>query len=338
MHLDRLHLIMGVHCNARCVMCYQTSFSRDLAMPPEIYQEHLRPLYPLVKTVKLQGGEPTIMRNCKEFSLLARDYPNLKLSITTNGIHLSDFWLETLVHQGRFVNFSLNAARKESYDKIVKFGNFTKAVGNIQRLVNARQGGSLAISMSMIILPANVRDIAEFLRLGISLGMEEINYGFDPLLSFRGLPPKPELRRILDEAFEILAQGGVRSDGLEVWANQVGYPVVGPVRARLRARCPLPFQNLVVDERGDVRVCCNTWVVVGNTYEQSIEQIVNGKRMRRFQQLIMRDNYKWCDPKCTDNPQPHRLAMMYKYLDIMRKDPRAFAGKVKAKLIKRRQL
>ena len=333
--VERLHLIMGVHCNVRCVMCYQTSFSRDLAMPGEIYREHLRPLYPHVKTVKLQGGEPTVMRNCKQFCLLARDYPQLKVAITTNGINLNDFWLETLINQGRYVNISLNAAGRESYDRVVKHGDFPKVVNNISRLVEANQGGELGVAMSMIIIPANVKDIAEFLRLGLSLGVGEINYGFDPLLSFHHLPPKEELHPILDQAFALLAEHQVRSEGLEVYARRVGYDP-GPVaRARPPARCALPFHNVVVDEKGEVRLCCNTWVSVGNTYEQGIERILEGPKARRFRQMIKKGNYLWCDPKCSDNPRPHRLATAHKYLHQARKDPKEFAGKVKAKLGKR---
>ena len=333
--VDRLHLIMGVHCNVRCVMCYQTSFSRDLAMPAVIYQEHLRPLYPQIKTAKLQGGEPTIMRNCKEFCLLARDYPEMKIAITTNGINLNDFWLDTMVNQGQYVNISLNAAHQETYDKIVKHGNFPKAVKNIERLVEANQGGGLAIALSQVIIPANAGDVLDFLKLGRELGVREINFGFDPLLTFRGLPPQDKLHQMLADSFALLAENNIRSEGLDVFARRVGYAAGPEVLSQARPRCPLPFRNLVVDEKGDARVCCNTWVTVGNTYGQSIEQIVGGKPVKRFQEMIKQDNYRWCDPKCSDNPHPHRLATLHKYATAARKDPKGFAGKVKAKLATR---
>ncbi len=332
--VQRLHLIMGVHCNVRCIMCYQTSFSRDLAMPAVIYQEHLRPLYPVIKSVKLQGGEPTIMRNCKEFCIMARQHPHIKIAITTNGININDFWLATLVEQGQYVNVSLNAARAESYDKIVKHGNFAKAVGNISRLVAAKQDGGLKVAMSMIVLPVNALEIADFLQLGLDLGVKEINFGYDPVLTFHDLPPAKELHPVLERAFEIMAREDLCSDGLAAFARRVGYPVAGEDQGRPKPRCPLPFNNLVVDEKGDVRVCCNTWVKVGNTYEQGIERIMEGEPIRRFQALIKQDNYRCCDPGCTDNAHPHRLATLYKYAYTAREDPREFATKVKAKLKK----
>ncbi|MBU1274651.1 MAG: hypothetical protein KJ720_04685 [Proteobacteria bacterium] len=81
-------------------------------MPAVIYQEHLKPLYPHIKTVKLQGGELTVMRNCKEFCVLARDYPEMKIAVTTNGIFMNQFWLGVFVNQGLYVNVSLNAGSK----------------------------------------------------------------------------------------------------------------------------------------------------------------------------------------------------------------------------------
>ena len=335
---ERLHLIMAVHCNVRCVMCYQTSFSRDLAMPGVIYQEHLKPLYSSIKLVKLQGGEPTIMRNCKEFCLLIRDYPQVKIAVTTNGIHINDFWLETLVNQGQYVNISLNAAHEQSYAKIVKHGNFAKAVGNIGRLVENNQGGQLNIAMSMVIIPANANDIYDFLKLGHGLGVGEINFGFDPLLTFHSLPPRKALHAMLDNAFAFMAENGIHSEGLDVFARRVGYQAGEAAPGQGRPRCPMPFRNLVVDEKGDVRVCCATWQTMGNTYQTSIDDILSGSRIRKFQKLISRDNYKWCDPKCPDNPHPHRLATVNKYMYAARKDPKEFASKARAKLRKLRQV
>lgn len=336
--LERLHLIMGVQCNARCVMCYQTSFSRDGSMPAVIYQEHLKPVYPHIKTVKLQGGEPTVMRNCKDFCVLARGYPAMKIAVTTNGIFMNQFWLDVFVNQGLYVNVSLNAGSKEAYDQIVIHGNFGKAVGNIAKLVEQNQGGSLKVAMSMVIIRANAREIAAFLKLGHSLGVREINFGVDPILTYQNLPPKAELHELLAEAYQFIDDKGVRSEGLDAFARRVGYPLAETDQPAHLPPCPMPVRNLVVDEKGDVRVCCATWRVIGNTHRQGIEEILANAKRRRFQRKIARDDYSWCDPKCPDNRNPSRLAMYNKYLYEARRDPALFAGKVKNKLAKYRKI
>jgi len=319
-------------------MCYQTSFSRDDSMPALIYQEHLKPLYPHIKTVKLQGGEPTVMRNCKDFCILARSYPQMKIAVTTNGIFMNQFWLDVFVNQGLYVNVSLNAGSKASYDQIVIHGNFDKAVGNLAKLVEHNRDGALKVAMSMVIIRANAREIAQFLKLGHSLGVQEINFGVDPILTFQNLPPKAELHEILAEAYQFIDDKGLRSEGLDAFARRVGYPLGAAEQPAALPPCPMPVRNLVVDEKGDVRVCCATWQIIGNTYRQGIEEILASAKRRRFQQKIVHDDYSWCDPKCPDNRNPSRLAMYNKYFYEARRDPALFAGKVKNKLAKYRKI
>ena len=84
-------------------------------MPPEIYREHLLPLHPHIQSVKMQGSEPTIMPNYRDLAGFPRQFDNIRYSLTTNGIYLDDFWLESITAQGGFINFSINVARPQSY-------------------------------------------------------------------------------------------------------------------------------------------------------------------------------------------------------------------------------
>ena len=143
-----LHLIMGWQCNARCVMCYQTDFSTKHNMPPVIYLEHLAGLYPSLRNVTIQGGEPTIMPNCAEFARHMRQFNGVKLDITTNGIRVSDFWMDTFINQSSRINFSLNAASAEAYDR--SSSKETECLENIEMLMaDARQ---TVVSISSVIV------------------------------------------------------------------------------------------------------------------------------------------------------------------------------------------
>src|SRR5450432_702411 len=84
--LSHLKLYMGLQCNVRCKMCFQTDYSPRVRMEPELYKDRLREAYPYVQVVKLVGGEPTIMKNCRDAAAFLRAYPNVKLDITTNGV------------------------------------------------------------------------------------------------------------------------------------------------------------------------------------------------------------------------------------------------------------
>ena len=240
MGFDRLHMIMGLQCNARCVMCYQTDFSAKYNMPPEVYREHLKPIYAHIKSVKLQGGEPTIMKNCKDFCEVTQGYPNMRISLTTNGIYLNRFWQDTLAERGHFINVSLNAASQAAYDQIVKHGDFDKVLNNIRTLAVRVDPDQTRLALSMVILPQNILEITDFIKLGIDLGASQVGFGLDPVLSLVSLPPADKLHVVLERAFELLDQSGIESEGLQVAARRLGYPL-GPKEARPNYRdaaCP----------------------------------------------------------------------------------------------------
>ena len=94
----------------------------------------------------------------------------------------------------------------------------------------------------------------------------------------------------------------------------------------------------MVDERGEVRVCCNTWKVLGNTYRDSPEEIVQGKAMHALHRKMDQGDYTQCEPYCANNPRPTRKALLNKYLDLSRWDPKDTYAKFKKKLQRRRSL
>ncbi len=337
--IRRLHLIMGLQCNVRCVMCYQRDFSSRHNMPAVIYREHLKPLYPHLSHVKIQGGEPTIMPNCKDFAQMARAYPNLRLTLATNGVVLSEFWLETLLEQCSHVNFSINAATPQTYAKVVRLGNFERALENIGRVLALRQGGQPRVSLSAVAIRPNLGELADFAALGARLGVDWVEFLVDPILSTSGLPPRVELEALVGGIRRQMA-AGLRVDGLGSLERALGLgggSEAAPAVARPKV-CPLPFGNLVVDERGDVRVCCDTWQVIGNTHRAPIEEIVESGPARRFRDKVKKGDYSWCSPQCPDNPAPRRSALWRKYLFLARRDPADFASKVLAKLKQRREV
>jgi sulfatase maturation enzyme AslB (radical SAM superfamily) len=336
--IRRLHLMMGLQCNARCVMCYQTDFSPKYNMPAEIYREHLLPVYPHIQSVKMQGGEPTIMPNCRDLAGFLRGYDNIRFSITTNGIHLDDFWLEAMVAQGGFVNFSLNAASKQSYQPIVKYGDFDKVQANLKRMLASRQGHQPVVAISMVVLNHNILEVADFIELGAELGVDQVSFGVDPILSFANLPPKAEIQAVLTRADELARSLEMETEALDVLLRDFGVSETDPLPRVTPEVCPLPFNNLVVDERGDVRVCCNTWKILGNTYRDAMEDIVAGKVAKRFRRKVEAGDYNWCDPYCGNNPKPSKQALLNKYSYLARRDPKGTYGKLKAKLKRRKQL
>lgn len=327
---------MGVQCNVRCTMCYQTDFSASRNMKPALYIDRLRHVYPQLRTVKLIGGEPTIMKNCRDAATLFRqEYPNVKLDVTTNGVFIDDFWHEAFVQQGKIVSISLNAATEATYNKIVILGVYKQAVRNLERILADRAGTAPIVRMSTVILKENVLEIAKFVQLGVDLGVDWISFLSDPILSAMGLPDYAEIRPELEKARAIQEKAGIKVTGLD---NFEGHLKTGSQlrmwasdASDTKKMCTMPFTNVVVDWNGDVRVCCNTWVTLGNLNKSSFDELWDGKVATQFRQKMKKGNYLWCSPNCGDNPKPTPLSLVHKSWYRIRENPQEFVTKIRQK-------
>jgi MoaA/NifB/PqqE/SkfB family radical SAM enzyme len=312
-------------------MCYQTDFSAKLNMPSSIYREALSDVYQWVEVVKLIGGEPTIMKNCREVASLLRTHPNARLSVTTNGVRVDDFWHETFIDQCEWVSFSINAASKAAYDRIVIWGDFAKVIRNIERLVADRKGALPSIGLSAVILKDNVFEMNKLIRLAASIGVDQVSFVMDPILSRASLPPTCELRSEVDAAKVAQIETGIRVEGLDTFEKYFVGDHAGLALVRARKMCTMPFHNLVVDWNGDVRICCNTWVKVGNLNKTTLPEILTGPALLAFRRRMQESNYLWCNPGCDDNPSPHRFALVHKAWSLASSDPRLTLKKTRHK-------
>lgn len=339
--IQRLHMFMGWQCNVRCAMCYQTDFSDRFNMSPKIYRDTLKEYWPHMKRVKIHGGEPTVMKNCIDLVEMLTRHENPKFSISTNGVVLGKFWKESLLSNGEAINFSVNAAKKKTYDQIVKHGNFDRVLGNIESLASARGTGkkSPAITISMVVLKNNIFELDEFIYLAGKLGVDGVKFGSDNYLTFRNRDQREQIQRAIDAAFDAAASTGLMVEGLGSLSRGHGMSLDGKnlpqkllASSKPRKVCPLPFNSLAVDADGTVRPCCNTWIKAGNLNHDTLEVIANGKVLRKFRSKLSKGDYSWCIPNCTENPRPSRTAILRKYASNFRGDPVRFLTKVRRKL------
>ena len=328
---------MGLQCNIRCTMCYQPDFSARFNMPPELYRERLGEAYASVSTVKLQGGEPTVMKNCKETALLLREHPRTKLGIVTNGVRIDDFWHETLVAQGGNVSISVNAASQKVYDAIVIGGDYRRVIANIERLLAARKGSTPEVGITAVVLKESFSELHGIIELAGRLQVDYVELLVDPVRSFTALPSRSETIAELGRCFDARSRSTVDVRGLEELASHLALPLRfdEPEPAK-KAMCAAPFRDVVVDWDGDVRVCCNTWVKLGNLYKTPLANILFGRRVRTFREKMEQGDYLWCSPSCPENAAPTRLAHAHEYAYALGANPRAVVSKVRDRLEKLR--
>ena len=308
-----LHLEMGQQCNVRCSMCYQTDFSPQTKMPEIVWREKLLPAYKSARTLTLQGGEPTILKNCRELlELVLGSFPNVRLNTVTNGVLFRGIWEDSFLAQGAYLNFSLNAIDRSLYERIVQFGKQEEVIKNIDRLVRRKRElrSNLIIRVSSVILSETIEELARFITWAADHGLDQVLFHTDTVLSLKRSDSATVQKHIADayavaDRFPELKL--LHLDEFD-WLYSTRHGLM-PVRERVKTipaqeTCPVAFENLFVDFRGVARPCCRSWIPVGDFKLDTLEDVWNSKQATRFRKRLLNRDYRDCPVTCDLNPYP----------------------------------
>ena len=290
--LTRLHVVLGTGCNCRCSMCYQPEFSSTL--DPVLQETVLRPLFPHLREVILQGGEPTLLPATRRLAdRILQENPAVRFAMFTNGQRFGGEWADFFLNHGSYVNFSVNAATERVHRRITSGDvDWTRLLENIRRLVLARttRNSSLRVRTSFVATDDNLPELSAFLDFSRALGADEIHYFFD---ASRLPRDRVRAREELEEA-DAWRTGHPRVpvEGLEMFSHHLlGTPPSPP-------RCSWPFDSLHVEVNGDARFCCLIHKPLGNLKDSSVEALWNGWRARRLRRMVGGGNLRFCGPYC----------------------------------------
>ena len=98
------------------------------------------------------------------------------MSVVTNGTLLDNFWINIIVEHFRLINISINAARRQTHEKINIGSSWDNVIGNIRKLiikkhsVVKRDSLEPIVMLSMVLLKSNYLEMKELLKLAYDLG------------------------------------------------------------------------------------------------------------------------------------------------------------------------
>lgn len=166
-------------CNVKCIMCRDEHIvlSDEIKNYNEIVDSKLIPLLENAETLYLNGsGEIFVSNLCKSIIKKATEkYPNLKFKLISNGILATEENIRELGLLGRIKSFeiSIHAATKETYDKIVKNGNFEKVMENLKNLVKLQDKGLIEfIQITFVVSSYNYKEMIDFQNLANKLNVQ----------------------------------------------------------------------------------------------------------------------------------------------------------------------
>ena len=312
-----LHIELGYPCNIRCIMCFQQNFAQR--MDRRIWEEALLPVYPHVDVVLIQGGEPTILKESRELvALVSKLNSSARFGMMTNGVRFDDYWQQIFAEKGWEANFSINAATKETHERINKGSNFDVVCGNLTRLIQLRKerDSKLRILLSFVIIPENIHEVAEFIEFGHRHGID-VRFFFDT-------SRMPEENQIVEgevaRAFElrrtyrdVTAVEGLASF-YDYYCHHRG--VVNrhaDEKETAPDKCSAPWQGLFVDRNGQVQFCCMSNLILGDLNRTTIEKVWNNRRARAFRKRMADGDFRYCQPDCPLNTNPNYTFDLVKF-------------------------
>ena len=169
--INYLRVSLTDRCNLRCIYCMPAEGGKKL-MHREIlrYEELLRVVRIAVKLgidkIRLTGGELFVRKGAMEFIKMLASIEGIKdISITSNGVLLSEY-LDALWESGiKRLNISLDSLNKEMFKRITRFDYFDRVLEGIERAKNI---GFHPIKINTVVMKGiNDREILDFGRLAI---------------------------------------------------------------------------------------------------------------------------------------------------------------------------
>ena len=194
------------------------------------------------------------------------------VDLTTNAMTLTEKRAQRLLEAPiDVIDVSLDAFRKETYEKIRKKGNFDAVIANTKRLIDLRNqiGSPTKIMVSIIRQKESLDEVEEF--------RDYWDQYVDEVL-IRGLNTDLDLVNVTEVFFK---------DDVARWP------------------CPQFWKRVTINFNGEVRFCVEDWRnkgIVGNVKEQTIQEIWKSAGYEKFRELHLSGRWnemKMCKP-CRD--------------------------------------
>lgn len=283
-------------CPLKCIQCRKTyfeTFDEQQDMNFALYRQIAEQVFPYARHVSLSSaGEPLMTRNFLDAIEIARNYGVQEVSFISSGLHLNPARAERIVDLGvTRIEFSLDGASEEVYNKIRVGSRFDKVIKNIAYLNEIKKRKRAQYPMlrfNFVLMKSNIHELPDFIDLARSLDVDEVQTQhmivFMPHLSDEALIfDRERSNRYLLEAKERAGRYGIRffhpplfdlnepapgekappiaeplTDG-KIWISEDEFSFerkTHPVVNDGMQLCTDPWRKIYIDWQGLVFPCC----------------------------------------------------------------------------------
>jgi cyclic pyranopterin phosphate synthase len=262
--IEYLRIAVTDRCNLRCTYCMPAeglplkSHAEILSLE-EIFQI-VKAVVPLgIDKIRLTGGEPLVRLGLVDLVKQIRTIPEIKdISLTTNGILLSEF-AESLKNAGlNRVNISLDTLDKAKFRQITRLGDIAKVHQGIEAALKA---GLEPVKLNVVVIKGvNDGEILDFIELTRNKPLhvrfiELMPIGESDAKALASYLPAEEIKQLVQKKYNLTAVTRVTGSGpakyykIDGFKGTVGF--IGAISAHFCHNC----NRLRLTADGKLRPC-----------------------------------------------------------------------------------
>ena len=191
--LKRLNLNLDETCNVRCVSCRDNMIRESeetFLKKKKAFENIIMPILQNnnIEEIFIDGCGEVFVSKLSKYIIkkITKNFPSIKFIIITNGTLFNEKMYNSLNLKNKVshVNISIHAATKETYEKIVRGGNFDKLKSNIDFLVNLKNKGEIEnINFNFVVSSINYKEMIDFQKWANDLN---VNTHFSSLKKWTG--------------------------------------------------------------------------------------------------------------------------------------------------------
>jgi MoaA/NifB/PqqE/SkfB family radical SAM enzyme len=288
-------------CYLKCIMCEHTYFDKSY-LNQNITFEKFKSIIEPIKNLKWVNvtGEGSSFLNPDFVKILKYlKSRNIYVDFSHDFFYMTDDLAKDLINMGiERIYVSLDAATKETYEKIRVGSNFDKVVDNIKRFVELKKEMNSPIPelcFRMNFFKDNIHEIEQLIDLIHSFGARK-DLGDEPSLNIVSIlefeQTKDWVREIPLDVVEIVNKKAKRYGISVFWSH----PTHDEQKKPPLDYC-LAWTEPYVMIRGDVVPCCGVLMsnkrpflekfAFGNVYEKTLKNIWKSKRYKQFRKMVV---------------------------------------------------
>lgn len=297
-------------CNLECSFCINPFLPRErTSLTVEKFQRILDEV-PSTTKISLVGiGESFMNKQLWTIVRLAKSR-GIQIGTTSNGTFLTDRLLNEILESGLdWLNFSIDGATKETYERMRPGATFEKVLANIRHVVEALDGRSKPeLAIWFLSNRENIHELPAMVELVRALGISSLNTQGVHYWGSEDWHERANRANEVDDLCAVLIETKRRADCAGIHFQWHNFSEASAPR-----QCKWPWKGAYITADGFVTPCCENGsdpqrINFGNVFEQRFEDIWNSEQYQAFRRELRSPVAR--PSICVDCPSYHRTVSL----------------------------